>query len=64
MPCRFDPGEDAQTLFQPRAAKGAEASAIGFIEGCFENERDGNFADRVGHEMHMLLAFDDAGSGD
>ena len=63
MPGGFDPGEDAQSLFQSRAAKATQAGAIGFIEGGFEDEGPDNFADRVGHEMHVLLAFDDAGSG-
>ena len=63
MPGIFDSGEDAQAFFESGTAKSGEAGSIGFIERCFEDEGSSNVADGIGHEMHVLLAFDDAGSG-
>ena len=61
---RSDAGENAQPFFQPWAAVGLDAAAIGLIEGSFEDERTGDSADFAREEVDVLFAFDDAWTGD
>ena len=49
---------------EARAAIAAQAGAVGFVEGRFEDERADDFTNAAGHAVDVFLAFDDAGSGD
>ena len=64
VPIGFHAGENPQAFFQARAAETGEAGAIGLVERRFEDERPGDVADGARHEVDVLLAFDDAGTGD
>ena len=56
--------EDPDAFGEPRSAIGGNAGAVGFVEGGFEDVRPRDLADLAGEEVGVVLAFDDAGSGD
>ena len=64
----LDGRENAQAFFQPRAAKGGDGRAVGFVVGSFEDEGNaqlaGDGADSFGHGRRVRFAFDHARSGD
>ena len=62
-----DGGEDAQAFFQARAAVGGNRTAIGFVEGRLENQRNAEFAgcccEPLGQHRGVRFVFDYARPG-
>src|SRR4030095_9259791 len=56
--------EDLEALFHSGAAERLNGTAIGFIEGCFEDERDAAFVRHLlqlpCHKQDVVPAFDNA----